>query len=49
MKKKIKPQDNQSNQVNSNKGTSGTNLQNSQVHGHRSKLIQEQKGEVSCN
>jgi hypothetical protein len=43
MSKKIKPQDNASNQKNSNKGTSGTNRQHDQVHGNRSKQQQQQK------
>ncbi len=41
MAKKIKPQDNASNQKNQNKGTPGVNKQNSQVHGHRSKQLTE--------
>lgn len=41
MTKKIKPIDNTSNQKNPNKGTSGTNRQNGQVHGNRSKQIQQ--------
>ncbi|MDO6650962.1 hypothetical protein Q4530_01090 [Colwellia sp. 1_MG-2023] len=43
MNSKIKPEDNQSNQKNSNKGTSGTNRQYDQVHGNRSK--QKQQGD----
>jgi hypothetical protein len=43
--KKITPNNNSSNQKNQNKGTAGTNKQNSQVHGNRSKQIQQQKGE----
>lgn len=39
MKKKISPQNNQSNQKNANKGTSGTNKQYSQVHGNRGKQM----------
>ena len=39
----IKPQDNQANMKNSNKGTAGTNKQNSQVHGNRSKQTQQAK------
>ena len=42
-KKKITPADNQANQGNANKGTSGTNKQNSQVHGNRSKQVQATK------
>jgi len=34
-KKPIKRADNQANMQNSNKGTPGTNRQNSQVHGNR--------------
>lgn len=41
--KKITRSNNSSNQQNRNKGTSGTNKQNSQVHGNRSKQIQQQK------
>lgn len=43
MSKKIKPQDNQANMPNSNKGTSGTNRQHDQVQGNRGKQLQ-QKG-----
>lgn len=43
MSKKIKPQDNDSNQKNPNKGIPGTNKQYDQVHGNRSKQIQENK------
>tara|TARA_B100001287_G_C22650896_1_gene515152 strand:+ start:85 stop:231 length:147 start_codon:yes stop_codon:yes gene_type:complete len=39
MSKKITTQQNQSNQANSNKGTSGLNKQNSQVHGNRGKQL----------
>lgn len=39
--KHIKPADNQANQKNANKGTSGQNRQHSQVHGNRSKQLQE--------
>ncbi|MFT4850807.1 MAG: hypothetical protein ACI83B_003367 [Sediminicola sp.] len=39
----ITPKDNASNQKNQNKGTSGTNKQNSKAHGNRSKQIQQQK------
>lgn len=35
MSKKITPSNNQANQLNSNKGTSGVNKQNAQVHGNR--------------
>ncbi|MDR0732470.1 MAG: hypothetical protein LBF08_00185 [Dysgonamonadaceae bacterium] len=35
MKQKIAPQQNQANQGNANKGMSGTNRQNAQVHGNR--------------
>ncbi|MFQ3243635.1 MAG: hypothetical protein ACI9SP_000253 [Arenicella sp.] len=38
---KINTQSNQANMNNSNKGTAGTNKQNSQVHGNRSKQIQQ--------
>ncbi|WP_198597504.1 hypothetical protein [Enterovibrio norvegicus] len=37
----IKPQYNQSNIRNANKGSSGVNKQNSQVHGNRSKQLAE--------
>ncbi len=39
-KKVIAPSDNSSNMPNSNKGTSGVNRQNSQVHGNRGKQMQ---------
>ena len=39
----INVQDNTTNMNNSNKGTAGTNKQNSQVHGNRSKQIQQSK------
>lgn len=39
----IKPQDNAANMKNANKGTAGNNKQNSQVHGNRSKQIQQSK------
>lgn len=45
MSKKIKPEDNAANQKNQNKGTPGVNRQNAQVHGNRSKQIQNQKTE----
>lgn len=38
------PQQNATNPKNLNKGTLGTNKQNSQVHGNRSKQIQQHKG-----
>ena len=41
MTTKIKSQDNTANQQNTNKGTSGTNRQYSQVNGNRSKQIQQ--------
>lgn len=42
--KKISPENNTANQGNKNKGTSGVNKQNSQVHGNRSKqLVSNQK------
>jgi|GEM_PF-1671645 len=46
MSKKISPKDNKSNQANPNKGTPGTNKQNSQVHGNRGKQLNpnQQKG-----
>ena len=37
--KKIDPKDNESNQVNPNKGTDGTNKQYDQVHGNRGKQL----------
>ena len=43
MSKKISPQNNSANQQNPNKGTSGTNRQNGQVHGNRSQQIQKNK------
>ena len=43
-KKRIDPKDNSSNMKNPNKGTSGTNKQNSQVHGNRSNQIQQERG-----
>jgi hypothetical protein len=39
MSKKITPQQNQANQQNANKGTSGTNKQYSQVQGNRGKQM----------
>ncbi len=36
---KIKPEDNASNQTNSNEGSEGTNLQYDQVHGNRGKQL----------
>ena len=39
MTKKVTPANNQANQPNSNKGSSGTNKQNSQVHGNRGKQL----------
>ena len=44
---KIKPENNQANQPNPNKGTAGTNRQYDQVHGNRGKLLhqsQQKKG-----
>jgi hypothetical protein len=41
----IKPQNNTANMNNTNKGTAGTNKQNSQVHGNRSKQIQQSKNQ----
>jgi hypothetical protein len=35
MTQKVTPQQNQANQGNANKGTSGANRQNAQVHGNR--------------
>lgn len=43
MTNKIKPQDNATNQPNANKGTKGTNRQYSQVHGNRSKQLEQTK------
>ncbi|MBO5729815.1 MAG: hypothetical protein J6R67_01300 [Treponema sp.] len=40
-KKAIKPVDNHANQKNANKGTKGQNRQHSQVHGNRSKQLQQ--------
>lgn len=40
MSKKINPKDNESNMKNPNKGLPGQNKQHSQVHGNRSKQIQ---------
>ena len=42
-KKPIKPADNQANQQNPNKGTNGQNRQHSQVHGNRSKQLQQNR------
>lgn len=39
MAKRITPQQNQSNQQNANKGTSGTNKQYSQVQGNKGKQL----------
>ena len=39
MTKKIAPKDNQSNQQNANKGTSGVNKQFSQAQGNRGKQL----------
>jgi len=39
MSKKITPANNKTNQANSNKGTSGTNKQNSQVNGNKGKQL----------
>ncbi|MDP3230999.1 MAG: hypothetical protein Q8N13_23900 [Acidovorax sp.] len=36
---KIKPEDNASNQANSNQGSEGTNLQYDRVHGNRGKQL----------
>jgi hypothetical protein len=44
MSKKITPQQNQANQANSNKGTSGVNKQNAQVHGNRGKQMNPNQG-----
>lgn len=45
MNKKIDPKDNQANQVNPNKGTSGTNKQYDQAQGNRGKQLNPiQKG-----
>lgn len=43
MTNKMKPQDNATNQANANKGTKGTNRQYSQVHGNRSKQLEQTK------
>jgi len=43
MTNKMKPQDNTTNQQNANKGTKGTNRQHSQVHGNRSKQLEQTK------
>lgn len=40
-KKKIKPTDNSINMKNANKGTNGVNKQYSQVHGNRSKQLEQ--------
>lgn len=39
MTKKVTPANNKANQANPNKGTSGTNKQNAQVHGNRGKQL----------
>jgi len=39
MTKKVTPKNNSANQQNANKGTSGQNKQNSQVHGNRGKQL----------
>lgn len=39
-----KPADNQSNQLNANKGTSGTNLQYDKVQGNRGAQMNPQQG-----
>ena len=39
MSKKIHPKDNQANQQNANKGSSGTNRQHDQAHGNRGKQV----------
>lgn len=45
-RKHIDPADNSANMPNPNKGTKGTNRQYDQVHGNRSKLLeQHRKGE----
>jgi hypothetical protein len=41
---KIKPNDNRSNQQNSNKGTSGTNRQHDQAQGNRGKQMNPNQG-----
>lgn len=43
VKKAIKPVDNHANQKNANKGTKGQNRQHSQVHGNRSKQLQQNR------
>lgn len=43
MGKKITPANNAANMKNANKGTSGTNKQNAQVHGNRGKQIAQSK------
>jgi hypothetical protein len=43
MSKKISVQQNSSNQQNSNKGTSGVNKQNAQVHGNRGAQLNPNK------
>ncbi len=43
MTKHIKPRDNEANQTNANKGTSGTNLQYDQAQGNRGKLLDAEK------
>lgn len=42
-KKHIKPKDNEANMKNANKGTRGQNRQHSQVHGNRSKQLQQNR------
>ena len=42
-KKHIKPKDNEANMKNANKGTNGLNRQYSQVHGNRSKQLQQNR------
>lgn len=49
MSKKISPQQNQSNILNANKGTSGTNQQYSQNQGNRGKQLASQQGAKSSN
>lgn len=41
--KKMDPKDNSKNMKNANKGTSGVNKQYSQVHGNRSKQLEQNK------
>jgi len=43
MSKKITPKDNASNQVNKNKGSSGTNKQHDQNQGNRGKQLNPNK------